>query len=159
MVFGIVLVALVSVAGPGYMAYETSHPVVSVIEIEGMPERMVFIAGPHHREGNVETVHELVRQINGLEPSVVLIGGDFTAEDECDLSLKDAWQDLAVPAYTILGNHDYRAGIDGGGMEGRLVWAAEFLLRAGALIPPVTTPLSLMVLQQMRWSRGWRRTV
>jgi predicted MPP superfamily phosphohydrolase len=94
---------------------------------------MVFIADPHLREGNEEYVRDVIRQINGLEPSVVLIGGDFTAGEECDLSLQDIWKELDAPAYAVLGNHDYRAGIDGGGLEGRTAWTAEVLLRACGL--------------------------
>ena len=126
----IIIVVLVFAAGPGYLSYEASNPVVSVIEVKGVPERIVFIADPHLREGNAEAIHELVRQVNGLEPSVVLIGGDFTAGDEHNLSLQDVWRELDAPAYAVLGNHDYRAGIGGGGLEGRLAWTAEILLRA-----------------------------
>jgi predicted MPP superfamily phosphohydrolase len=133
LVFGIILAALLSVTGPGYLAYEASHPVVSTIDLPGAPERMVFIADPHLREENAEYVREVIRQINGLEPSVVLIGGDFIAGDEGDLSLQDAWRELDAPAYAVLGNHDYHAGIDGGGLEGRMAWTAEVLLRARGL--------------------------
>jgi hypothetical protein len=129
----IVIVVLLFAAGPGYLTYEASHPVVTSLEIKGMPERIVFIADPHLREGNAENVHQLIRQINGLEPSVVLIGGDFTAGDEQNLSLQDAWRELDAPVYAVLGNHDYRAGIDGGGLEGRMAWTAEILLRARGL--------------------------
>jgi predicted MPP superfamily phosphohydrolase len=128
-----VIVVLVLAASPGYLTYEASHPVVTTLEINGMPERMVFIADPHLREGNAENVHQLISQINALEPSVVLIGGDFTTGDEQNLSLQDTWRELDAPVYAVLGNHDYRAGIDGGGLEGRMAWTAEILLRARGL--------------------------
>jgi len=126
----IVIAVLVFAAGPGYLTYEASHPVVTTLEMKGMPARIVFIADPHLREGNAENVRQLINQINGLEPSVVLIGGDFTTGDEQNLSLQDAWRELDAPAYAVLGNHDYRAGIDGNGLGGRMAWTAEILLRA-----------------------------
>jgi uncharacterized protein len=126
----IVIVVLVFAVGPGYLTYEASHPVVTTLEMKGMPARIVFIADPHLREGNAENVRQMINQINGLEPSVVLIGGDFTTGDEQNLSLQDAWRELDAPAYAVLGNHDYRAGIDGNGLGGRMAWTAEILLRA-----------------------------
>jgi uncharacterized protein len=64
---------------------------------------------------------------------VVLIGGDFTTGNVQNLSLQDAWMELNAPVYAVPGNHDYRAGIDGGGLEGRIAWTAEILLRARGL--------------------------
>ncbi|NTV00407.1 MAG: metallophosphoesterase [Methanoregulaceae archaeon] len=126
----IVIVVLVFAARPGYLTDETSHPMVTTLEMNGMPERTVFIADPHLREGNEEDIHQLIRQINRLSPSLVLIGGDFTCGDEHNLSLQDAWRELDAPVYAVLGNHDYRAGINGGGAEGRMAWVLEILLRA-----------------------------
>jgi predicted MPP superfamily phosphohydrolase len=126
----VLIVALASVAGPHYLAYEASHPTVSVLELEGAPDTMVFIADPHIRRGNLENVKEVIRQVNRLEPSVVLIGGDFVAGDETDLSFQDVWRELDAPAYAVLGNHDYQAGIDGGGVRGGMAWVMEILLRA-----------------------------
>ncbi len=123
-------IVLATLAGPGYLAYEASHPVVTTITLEGAPGAMVFITDPHLRLGNLATVQEVIRQVNGLHPSVVLIGGDFGAGEETDLSLQEVWGGLEAPAYAVLGNHDYRAGIDGGGKEGRMAWAMEILVRA-----------------------------
>jgi predicted MPP superfamily phosphohydrolase len=126
----IVLAFLASVAGPGYLAYEGSHPVVTRIRVADAPDAMVFITDPHLRPGNLATVREVVRQVNELHPSVVLIGGDFGAGEESDYALQEVWSGLDAPAYAVLGNHDYRAGIDGGGLDGRIAWAAEALFRA-----------------------------
>jgi predicted MPP superfamily phosphohydrolase len=121
---------LFSLAGPGYLAYEASHPVVTTITLEEAPGTMVFITDPHLRPGNLATVQEVIRQVNKLHPSVILIGGDFGTGEETDLSLQEVWGGLEAPAYTVLGNHDYRAGIDGGGEEGRIAWAMEIMVRA-----------------------------
>jgi hypothetical protein len=129
----IVIAVLVFAAGPGYLTYEASHPVVSEITIEGMPERIVFIADTHLREGNKEEIHHLIWKVNGLSPSVVLIGGDFTTGDEYDLSLQDVWRELDAPVYAVPGNHDYRVGINGGGLGGRIAWTTEIFLRARGL--------------------------
>jgi predicted MPP superfamily phosphohydrolase len=40
------------------------------------------------------------------------------------------WSDVDAPVYAVLGNHDYLAGIDGGGMKGRISWLQELLLRS-----------------------------
>jgi predicted MPP superfamily phosphohydrolase len=133
LVFAVVLAVSLSVVAPGYMAYEASHPVVTTLELEGAPENMVFIADPHIRQGNLNEVKDAIQQINRLRPSVVLIGGDFICGDEDDLSLQDVWRDLDAPAYAVLGNHDYKAGIDGGGVQGALAWLTEILLRARGL--------------------------
>jgi predicted MPP superfamily phosphohydrolase len=130
----LVIIVLLAVslftAGMFYMAYEASHPMVTVLELEGAPDNMVFIADPHLRPGNHDQGTEVIRQINRLKPSVVLIGGDFVCGDEDDLSLQDVWSDLDAPAYAVLGNHDYRAGIDGSGVRGALAWLTEIFLRA-----------------------------
>ncbi|NLB01417.1 MAG: metallophosphoesterase, partial [Methanomicrobiales archaeon] len=44
---------------------------------------------------------------------LVLIGGDFVTGEEEDFSLQEVWATLDAPAYAVLGNHDYRVGIDG----------------------------------------------
>jgi predicted MPP superfamily phosphohydrolase len=130
LVLGVALSVFLLIAIPVYLSYEASHPVVTVLELEGSPENMVFIADPPLRPGNLEEVKADIQQINRLKPSVVLIGGDFVCGDEDNLSLQDVWKDLDAPAYAVLGNHDYRVGIDGGGARGVLAWITELFIRA-----------------------------
>lgn len=128
-VTGLVLV-IASFAGPGYLAYEGSHPVVTTLFVPDAPDSMVFISDPHLRSGNLATVEEVVLQVNELHPSVVFIGGDFGAGKETDYALQEVWSGLDAPAFAVLGNHDYRTGIDGGGLEGKMTWTVEAVFRA-----------------------------
>jgi hypothetical protein len=72
----------------------------------------------------------VIRVINSLHPSVVLIGGDFSFHKHENLSLQEVWREIDAPVYAILGNHDYLAGINGGGVDGRISWLQELLLRS-----------------------------
>jgi hypothetical protein len=83
---------------------------VTRLEIDGAPTGIVFIADPHLRASNINHTLEIIRQINDLHPSVVLIGGDFIYEDGEDLSLQEIWSELDAPVYAVLGNHDYMSG-------------------------------------------------
>ena len=69
----------------GYMSWEAENVEVSILNIEGAPDSIVFIADPHLQEGNIEFIRESVGTINSLNPSVVLIGGDFVNGEESDL--------------------------------------------------------------------------
>jgi uncharacterized protein len=97
----------------GYMAWEARTVDITVLTIEGAPEGVVFIADPHIKPSNVNHVRVIIDEINRLEPSLVLIGGDFTTGEESDYAAQAVWRSLEAPAYAVLGNHDYRAGIDG----------------------------------------------
>lgn len=108
--FTIVLLAVLLPASVGYMYTEGSSSEVTRLEIEGAPAGIVFIADPHLRASNINHTREIIRQINDLHPSVVLIGGDFSYEDGEDLSLQEVWSGLEAPAYAVLGNHDYMSG-------------------------------------------------
>lgn len=130
LVFSIVLVVPLIVAGTLYSSYEGSRPEVTTLAVMGAPDNIVFVSDLHVRDENLAQVRELVRQINGLHPSVVLIAGDFMVGDEGNLSLQEVWADLDAPAYAVLGNHDYHAGIGGGQAGGRIAWVLEILLRA-----------------------------
>ena len=72
----------------------------------------------------------MIRVINSLHPSLVLIGGDFSYHEHENLSLQEVWKEIDAPVYAILGNHDYLAGINGGGVDGRISWVKELLLRS-----------------------------
>ena len=67
---------------PAYMAWEARTPDVTVMYIPGAPEGIVFIADPHIRHENIDTVRNVINRINRLQPALVLIGGDFTTPDD-----------------------------------------------------------------------------
>jgi predicted MPP superfamily phosphohydrolase len=114
----------------GFGLWEGSQCAVTELPIDGAPGGVVFIADPHLRPENIGQVREVIEEINRLEPSVVLIGGDFGFERDDDLSLQEVWRGIDAPVYAVLGNHDYLTGIEGGGVEGRISWALETVLRA-----------------------------
>jgi predicted MPP superfamily phosphohydrolase len=102
-----------SIGSIGYMYTEGQSPAeITTLEVDGAPAGIVFIADPHLRESNINQTREIIRQINDLHPSVVLIGGDFVYDDEDNLSLQDVWSEIDAPVYAVLGNHDYKSGIE-----------------------------------------------
>ena len=114
----------------GYMYWEAGTVEVTALSVPGAPSGIVFIADPHVRPENIGHTKEVIRVINSLHPSVVLIGGDFSYHGHENLSLQEVWKEIDAPVYAVLGNHDYLAGIDGGGMKGRISWLQELLLRS-----------------------------
>lgn len=96
----------------GYMAWEARTVDVTVLEIEGAPEGIIYITDPHVRASNIDHVQMVIREVNRLNPSLVLIGGDFATGDETDFASQAVWRSLDAPAYAVLGNHDYRVGTD-----------------------------------------------
>ncbi len=115
---------------PGYMAWEAGNPTITPLHIRGAPDGIVFIADPHIKNENKETVREVIRMINEMQPSIVLIGGDFTGQGEETLSFQEIWKGIDAPVYAVLGNHDYKVGIQGSGAEGRMAWVIESILRS-----------------------------
>jgi predicted MPP superfamily phosphohydrolase len=97
----------------GYMTWEARNVDITVLSIEGAPQGIVFIADPHVSPSNIDHVREVIDEINRLEPSLVLIGGDFANGGEPDFAAQTVWSTLEAPVYAVLGNHDYCAGIDG----------------------------------------------
>jgi predicted MPP superfamily phosphohydrolase len=98
-------------ASLGVVAMEPRRaPDVTELAVEGAPNGVVFIADPHLREENLPLVHETIREINAMKPSLVLIGGDFVYGDSEDLALQAVWREVDAPVYAVLGNHDYRTG-------------------------------------------------
>ena len=113
-----------------YMNWEAGRVEVTALSVPGAPAGIVFIADPHVRPENIGHTREVIRVINSLHPSLVLIGGDFSYHGHEDISLQAVWQEIDAPVYAVLGNHDYRAGINGSGFDGRISWAEELLLRS-----------------------------
>jgi predicted MPP superfamily phosphohydrolase len=105
-----------SIGSIGYMYTEGKSPAdITPLEVSGAPGGIVFIADPHLRESNIDHTREIIRQINELQPSLVLIGGDFTYDDEKNLSYQKVWSEIDAPVYAVLGNHDYQSGINTSG--------------------------------------------
>jgi predicted MPP superfamily phosphohydrolase len=113
-----------------YMHWEAGTVEVTALSVPGAPSGIVFIADPHVRPENLEHTKEVIRVINSMHPSVVLIGGDFSFHQHENLSLQGVWREIDAPVYTVLGNHDYLAGINGGGVNGRISWLQELMLRS-----------------------------
>ncbi len=100
------------------MAWEAQNIGVTMLLIEGAPEGVVFIADPHLKETNIDRVRRVIDEINALDPSLVLIGGDFANGRESDFAIHAVWSGIDAPVYAVLGNHDYCAGINGiGGLQ------------------------------------------
>ncbi|ABN58303.1 metallophosphoesterase [Methanoculleus marisnigri JR1] len=117
----------------GYMAWEARAVEVTVLDIEGAPEGIVYITDPHVRASNIDHVREVIDEVNRLNPSLVLIGGDFVTGEEEDFASQEVWNSLDAPAYAVLGNHDYRVGIDGPtGIERTLATRASAVVTADA---------------------------
>jgi uncharacterized protein len=125
------LLVFCSIILMSYMYWEAGTIEVTALSDPDAPDRIVFIADPHIRPENIAHTREVIRVINSLHPSVVLIGGDFSFHENENLSLQEVWKEIDAPVYAVLGNHDYLAGIDGGGIHGRVSWVKELLLRSG----------------------------
>ena len=108
--FSVTLLLSVLSASLGTVMVERRAPAVTDLAIEGAPDGIVFIADPHVREENLPLIRETIREINAMQPSLVLIGGDFVFGGEDDLALQSVWSELDAPTYAVLGNHDYRSG-------------------------------------------------
>jgi len=96
----------------GYMAWEARTVDVTVLEIDGAPEGIIYITDPHVQASNIDHVQMVIREVNRLNPSLVLIGGDFATGGETGFASQSVWRSLDAPAYAVLGNHDYRVGTD-----------------------------------------------
>jgi len=121
-----------SLGSIGYMYTEGKSPAeITTLEVDGAPAGIVFIADPHLRESNINQTREIIRQINDLHPSLVLIGGDFVYDDEDNLSLQDVWSEIDAPVYAVLGNHDYKSGIDASSCWEKTIKEPKSLLQPG----------------------------
>ncbi|HQN91016.1 MAG TPA: metallophosphoesterase [Methanoculleus sp.] len=125
----LILILIPSVTG--YMAWEAREVNVTVLEIDGAPEGIIYITDPHVQTSNIDHVRTVIAEINRLEPTIVLIGGDFVTGDEEDFALQEVWSQLDAPTYAVLGNHDYRVGTNGTtGLERTLATRASATLAA-----------------------------
>jgi predicted MPP superfamily phosphohydrolase len=115
----------------GFGYHEGSSTAVTMLQVEGAPDGVVFIADPHLRESNADQVREAVDRINALHPSLVLIGGDFTCSGGEDFSLQEVWSGIDAPVYAVLGNHDYRTGMSAEENLRKMQTVARARLRAG----------------------------
>jgi predicted MPP superfamily phosphohydrolase len=107
----IVFIGLLN-ASIGFAYVEGQRSEVTVLYIDGAPNDVVFIADPHLREENIDHTRQIVEEINTLDPSLVLILGDFVYKDGEDLYLQNVWRGIDAPVYAILGNHDYESGTE-----------------------------------------------
>ena len=130
----IIFIGLLNVS-VGYMYTEGKSPaVITPLNIDGAPAGIVFIADPHLRVSTINQTREIIRQINELHPSVVLIGGDFTygeGDDEEELALQEVWSGIDAPVYAVLGNHDYKSGIDASGWLQKTLQVPKASLQSG----------------------------
>lgn len=65
-----------------------------------------FHLGPYKQRGFATKV---VKKIMALKPDIILIAGDFLAEDKKYVSFLEPLKNLSAPlgVYAVLGNHDY----------------------------------------------------
>ncbi len=130
----IIFIGLLNVS-VGYMYTEGKSPAeITPLNIDGAPAGIVFIADPHLRESTINQTRQIIRQINELQPSVVLIGGDFTygeGDDEEELALQEVWSGIDAPVYAVLGNHDYKSGIDASGWLQKTLEVRKASLQSG----------------------------
>jgi predicted MPP superfamily phosphohydrolase len=114
----IIIIGFLSLSAGHLFTEGRSTADITPVRIDGAPSGIVFIADPHLRQSTINQTKEIIRQINDLHPSVVLIGGDFTygkGEDEKELALQEIWSEIDAPVYAVLGNHDYQSGTDASG--------------------------------------------
>ena len=129
--FSVTLLLSVLTASLGTVMVERRTPAVTDLEIEGAPDGIVFIADPHVREENLPLIRETIREINEMQPSLVLIGGDFVFGGDDDLALQSVWSELDAPTYAVLGNHDYRSGDSATALVKKLTQLRQVSVSAG----------------------------
>ncbi len=66
----------------GYMAWEAQIVDITTLEIDGAPEGVVYITDPHVGPSSIDHIQKVIQEVNRLNPSLVLIGGDFATGDE-----------------------------------------------------------------------------
>ena len=130
--FSVTLVLSLLSTSLGAVMMERRAPAVTELEVKGAAGGIVFIADPHVREENLPLIRDTIREINAMEPDLVLIGGDFVFNGDEDLSLHTVWRELDAPVYAVLGNHDYRSGDSASTLVRKLTQLRQVRLSAGA---------------------------
>lgn len=78
--------------------------------------KIVYIADIHHSEYfSLARVKNLVRQVNGLKPDIILLGGDYvTSSSKYIIPCFDEFKNLEAPLgkFGVLGNHDHWEGAE-----------------------------------------------
>ena len=123
--FTFILILALIPGALGYMSWEARNVDVTVLVIDGAPESIVFIADPHLHDKNIDFIRESVGTINSLNPSVVLIGGDFVNGEELNFSLQEVWSGIDAPVYAVMGNNDYESGIHGLNGQAKMLEVAQ----------------------------------
>jgi uncharacterized protein len=131
----LILILGILILTAGYLYRQGNSPAdVTTLAINGSPGGIVFIADPHLRTSNMNGTQEIIRQINDLHPSVVLIGGDFTYIDDKGsdgLAHQEVWSGIDAPVYAVLGNHDYKSGIGALAILNKTTLVQKASLQAG----------------------------
>jgi len=115
---------------PGYMAWEAGNPTITPLHIRGAPDGIVFIADPHIKNENKETVREVIRMINEMQPSIVLIGGILPARVKKRSRSRRSGKVLMLLSMRCSETMTIRSGSRDQGAEGRMAWVIESILRS-----------------------------
>ncbi|QYZ79629.1 metallophosphoesterase [Methanofollis formosanus] len=86
---------------------EAESLTVTRLQVEGVPGTIVFVADLHLREETAPLIERVVEEVNALDASLVLIGGDCISSGRQDFPYLDLLAGIEAPAYAVLGNHDY----------------------------------------------------
>lgn len=114
----VLLVFLLLLGGLACGAAGAGDLTVTPVTVAGVPGTIVLLSDLHISEENRGLIERTVRETNALDPSLVLIAGDFVAgygEEIPDLS---PLADIEAPVYAVPGNHDY--GVSSRGRAGML---------------------------------------
>ena len=101
-----------------YSSLETRWVKITRVSIESheLPtsfdgKRIVFVSDIHHGEAlSRERVTRLVERINGLQPDIIILGGDYSSrEDKYITPVFDELRNLKSKygIFGVMGNHDY----------------------------------------------------
>ncbi|WP_298667349.1 metallophosphoesterase [uncultured Methanofollis sp.] len=104
----VVMFALLLLGGLACGTAGTGDLTVTPVTVAGVPGTVVLLSDLHISEGDRGLIERTVRETNALNPSLVLIAGDFVAgygsEGVPDLS---PLANIRAPVYAVPGNHDY----------------------------------------------------
>ncbi len=72
--------------------------------------RIVWVTDPHLNFVEREEVHRFLADLNDLQPSALLLGGDIGEATDVAGYLRQMAEALSAPIYFVLGNHDFYFG-------------------------------------------------